>query len=173
MGRRPGLTPAPRVGVHVAGSCPHLDAELTVPLGDLRHLLLQQLAGALAALQGRVHLVQLRLQQAQAPLLQAALLPQLLVLPGVLVHLDLQVLGDERPWPEPFFHGQGLPRPEGAMTFLARAQRGAGVRVGRWRPQGKRVQSAALPWGVQGLVDAGPRCLEDLSSLVSMRSRIS
>lgn len=74
----------------------YLDVDLVVSLCDIHHLLFQHLAGALAALQGWAHLLQLCLQQAQAPLLQVVLLPELLMLPGILVHLDLQILGDKK-----------------------------------------------------------------------------
>ncbi|KAG9343014.1 hypothetical protein JZ751_015232 [Albula glossodonta] len=70
----------------------YLHVELIVTLGDLHQLLLNELAGALGGLQPAAHLLDFGLHQAEAPLLQAVLLPQLLVLTGVLVHLHLHVL---------------------------------------------------------------------------------
>lgn len=76
------------------------------------------------------------------PLLHIVSFPQLLVLPGILIHLDLQVLVSTRTGLSPFpgsWHGPGLARPEGALTYLNQTQQGAGVGVVRWRPQRKSM----------------------------------
>lgn len=70
----------------------YLDMELIVTLSDLHQLLLHEFAWALRGLQPTADLLHLRLEQAEAALLQAILLPQLIVMTGILVHLHLHIL---------------------------------------------------------------------------------
>lgn len=73
-----------------------LHADLTEPLCGVHQLLLNLFPGPLGRLQASSQLLHLCLHEAQAALLEAVLLPQLLVLPRVLVHLHLQILDEEQ-----------------------------------------------------------------------------
>lgn len=70
----------------------YLHADLTEPLRGVHQFLLNLFACPLGGLQRSPQLLHLPLHEAQSSLLQAVLLPQLVVLTGVLVHLHLQVL---------------------------------------------------------------------------------
>lgn len=70
----------------------HVHVDLTEPLRGVHQLLLYLFAGPLGRLQASPQLLHLPLHEAQAPLLEAVLLPQLIVVTGVLVHLHLQIL---------------------------------------------------------------------------------
>lgn len=78
------------------GAATHLHVDFTEPLCDVNQLLLDLLAGPLRRLQASSQLLHLRLHEAQTALLETVLLPQLIMLTGVLVHLHLQILHEER-----------------------------------------------------------------------------
>ena len=77
-------------------SATHLHVELTEPLCGVDQFLLDLFPGPLGRLQASSQLLHLSLHEAQPSLLEAVLLPQLVVLTGVLVHLHLQILGERR-----------------------------------------------------------------------------
>lgn len=77
-------------------SASYLHADLIEPLRHVHQLLLDLFAGPLGCLQASSQLLHLSLHQAHTPLLEAVLLPQLVMQSGVLVHLNLQILDETR-----------------------------------------------------------------------------
>lgn len=73
-----------------------MHVDLTEPLCDIHQLLLYLFSGPLGSFQASSQLLHLPLHQTQAALLETVLLPQLVVLTGVLVHLHLQILEERR-----------------------------------------------------------------------------